>query len=304
MKKLFYLFGIALILASVSCAKDDDNGFDEDDLNGNSQKSAEKFKIVFYDDDQAVDSVSIESGKKTTLKKIKTTRLMADFKCWNTMKDLSGENYMPGAEYEVKSNTNLYAVWENRDNLRDYEVYTYLGTLNDKNKVYNLEIIDLSPNFDTIRKGLLSHKDINVSVSFTKEIKEIPEQAFHLCTNLKSITLPESVTTIKKGAFNGCFNLSRINIPSLVEDIGISAFQSCYSLETLTIPENVISIGLYAFQNCEGLITLKMLGTQPPKIALNMYVPQETKIEVPASAVETYKNADGWSNYSKNIFGY
>ena len=302
MKKLFYLFSIALILASVSCAKDDDTGFEEDDSNGNSQNT-EKFKIVFYDDDKAVDSVSIENGKKTTLKKIKITHLMTDFKCWNTKKDLSGENYMPGTEYVVKSNVNLYAVWEKRDNLRDYEIYTYLGTLKDKEKVYNLEIIDLNPNFDTIRKGLLSHKEINVSVSFTKEIKKITEQAFHNCVNLKSIILPQSVTSIEEGAFNGCINLSSINIPNSLKDIGNAAFQSCISLESMTIPESVISIGLYAFQNCDYLKTLKMLGTEPPR-TFNMYLPQETIIEVPASAVETYQKADGWSRYSKNISGY
>ncbi len=71
-------------------------------------------------------------------------------------------------------------------------------------------------------------------------------------TELKSITIPNSVTKIGDGAFVGCTGLSAITIPSSVTEIG-SAFSGCTGLSTITIPNSVITIGSSAFSGCTGL---------------------------------------------------
>lgn len=77
--------------------------------------------------------------------------------------------------------------------------------------------------------------------------------AFHLCSSLASITIPESVTTIGEGAFSGCCGLTSISIPESIISIGKSAFSGCSSLTSITIPKSVLDVGDGAFEYCHGL---------------------------------------------------
>lgn len=57
--------------------------------------------------------------------------------------------------------------------------------------------------------------------------------AFRKCTNLKSVTIPKSVSTIYTYTFNGCPTIERIVIPNSVKSIGGYAFNGCTSLQTI-----------------------------------------------------------------------
>lgn len=57
----------------------------------------------------------------------------------------------------------------------------------------------------------------------------IPKYAFHYCTGLTNITIPEGVTSIGNPAFWGCSSLTSITIPESVTSISSGAFQSCSS---------------------------------------------------------------------------
>ena len=73
---------------------------------------------------------------------------------------------------------------------------------------------------------------------------------FNYCSELKNVTIPESVKTIEQYAFRGCTNLKSINIPDNVETIGAGAFMNC-GLETIEFGRNskLTSIGSRAFSN-------------------------------------------------------
>ena len=86
---------------------------------------------------------------------------------------------------------------------------------------------------------------------------------FEGCTNLTSITLPESVTEIGDGAFKGCTNLASIIIPDKVEKIGSGAFKDCTNLTSIIIPDKVKKIGNNAFANCISLSTINFKGKEP-----------------------------------------
>ncbi|MFL2480011.1 MAG: leucine-rich repeat domain-containing protein [Verrucomicrobiales bacterium] len=58
--------------------------------------------------------------------------------------------------------------------------------------------------------------------------------AFARCSNLTSITIPDSVTSIGSSAFERCSNLTSITIPDGVTSIGGSAFSECSKLNTVT----------------------------------------------------------------------
>lgn len=91
------------------------------------------------------------------------------------------------------------------------------------------------------------------SVTIPKGVKEINNEVFSGCANLKNVILPEGVTKIGRDAFSQCSSLEGITIPDSVTSIGDSAFYLCTSLKSITIPEGVTSIGISAFQDCSSL---------------------------------------------------
>lgn len=66
------------------------------------------------------------------------------------------------------------------------------------------------------------------------------------------------VTTIGGYAFGGCTNLTSVTIPNSVTVIGILAFTNCTSLTTVTVPNNVARIGGYAFSRCTSLTSVSI----------------------------------------------
>ena len=88
------------------------------------------------------------------------------------------------------------------------------------------------------------------------KVTRISEKAFQDCSNLKSVTIPNSVTFIGDYAFSGCSNLTSIIIPNSVTSIGMMALNGCSSLTSIIIPDSVTFIGDYAFQNCSSLTSV------------------------------------------------
>ena len=94
-----------------------------------------------------------------------------------------------------------------------------------------------------------------------KRVTSIGDWAFHDCTNLTSVTIPNSVTIIGDYAFGGCSSLINVAISNSVISIGEAAFVSCISLTNITIPNSVISIGSGAFDNCTNLTSITIPNT-------------------------------------------
>ena len=66
------------------------------------------------------------------------------------------------------------------------------------------------------------------------------------------------VTSIGKNAFYLCEELASVTIPNSAISIGDEAFWNCSSLTSVTIPNSVTCIGDYAFANCSGLTSIKV----------------------------------------------
>ena len=95
------------------------------------------------------------------------------------------------------------------------------------------------------------------SVTIPNSVKTIGKNAFQYCSNLTSVTIPNSVTTIGESAFNNCKSLTSVNIPNSVTTIGEYAFCECSNLTSITIPNNVTTIGDGAFMCCDNLKEFK-----------------------------------------------
>ena len=114
------------------------------------------------------------------------------------------------------------------------------------------------------------------SITLPNTIRGIIDEAVFSYTDLTSITIPEGVTAIADFAFNGCENLATVIIPSSVISIGDGAFDSCISLETITLPYNgVVSVNEYSFHDTSL-----------------------TTVYVPSNFVEAYEADPVWGEYT------
>ena len=106
------------------------------------------------------------------------------------------------------------------------------------------------------------------------KVTSIGEWAFHKCSRLTSVTIPDTVTSIGDSAFADCRDLTNVTIPGSVTHIGTRAFHGCNMLAyrvgfvivrhvlydviydwfkksgEVSIPDTVTSIGEYAFSHC------------------------------------------------------
>ena len=121
-----------------------------------------------------------------------------------------------------------------------------------------------------------------------QSVTTIGKSAFQACTALTTVNL-QRVTTLRGGAFYRT-NLKSVTLPATLTRIEYSAFMECSSLQTVRLeceipPELTnkdVGYGTVPFEGCTEL----------------------TKIEVPAVSVDAYKAAAGWSQLADKIVGY
>ncbi len=80
---------------------------------------------------------------------------------------------------------------------------------------------------------------------------------FKGCSNLFSVTLPETLVEIPAHAFEECFSLTSITIPGGVRRLGSFAF-SWSGLQSIVIPDNVKEIGYACFEACNSLTDVSL----------------------------------------------
>ncbi len=121
------------------------------------------------------------------------------------------------------------------------------------------------------------------------KVTRIGNGAFHDCTGMTSVDIPNTVTSIGLSAFLGCSNLTSVTIPSSVTSFDGTPFKNCPSLTSLvvengnpkydsrdncnaiivtatnmifsgcrntTIPNTVTKIGSHAFEGCSSMTSI------------------------------------------------
>lgn len=161
-------------------------------------------------------------------------------------------------------------------------------------------------------KGIMP---INIDVILLPGTKGIADGAFSNRKNLKSITIPNSVSNIGLSAFSGCTNLENFEV---VEDnANYKSIDGVLFNKTVTtlihypqgntrtsyaIPKSVTIIGASAFNNCSWLQSITLASKTPPTLELGWDIRTTLTMYVPSESVDDYKSASGWSEYKNRIY--
>jgi hypothetical protein len=125
------------------------------------------------------------------------------------------------------------------------------------------------------------------------------------------VTIPSTitglpVTRIGDNAFSHCTNLTSITIPNSVTSIGDQAFFYCTNLTSVTIGNSVTSIGGWAFSGCSRLTAFKVDTQNPSYSSLGGVLfdkDQSTLIQYPLGIAGAYSipssvtSIGGWAFY-------
>ncbi len=134
------------------------------------------------------------------------------------------------------------------------DMYENCNVIKNKDKVKEVIVENFKDKIITSIGGNLFSLCSNMtSISMPDTITSIDRFAFYGCTSLESIDIPDEVTYIGEYAFNGCSKIPELIIPEKVETIDNMAFASCTKITEVIVPESVKSIGNSAFTGCSSL---------------------------------------------------
>ena len=123
----------------------------------------------------------------------------------------------------------------------------------------------------------------------------------------KTYNIIDGVTNIECEAFAYCTNLTSVTIPNSVTNIGDDTFFGCTSLTDITIPHSVTSIGSDPFGNCENLAEIKVVSDNSNYVSVSgvLYNKDKTLIICyPAGKKDkTYNIIDGVTSIDRGTFG-
>lgn len=127
------------------------------------------------------------------------------------------------------------------------------------------------------------------AVTLPNSLLEIGPYTFEY-SGIRDITIPDSVTALLRD--DGTFPYS-----------GYGIFQACSALTSATIGTGVTKLPISTFDGCSALQTLTMNRTTPPELGNYCFkgCTSLQHIYVPASSVNAYKTASGWSDYASII---
>lgn len=169
----------------------------------------------------------------------------------------------------------------------------------------NLRALVIPEGFKTINSYNFYYLSQAQYIALPSTLTSINTYAFGYMSNLVSLPIPNGVKSLSTSVCVSCSYLRFMKIPSALTTIGSSTFSSCAALKYVKFPSTLTSIGSSAFANCRECTYDFTDCTTIPTLtagAFNVIYPY-AEIRVPASLVDSWKAANGWSSYASNIVG-
>lgn len=181
--------------------------------------------------------------------------------------------------------------------------------------------LKLSNKLREIGRGAFKGTGFQGELLLPSTLKNISAYAFS-STKFSSVVMPNGLLTIGKGCFMDCSRLAgELSFPKNITVIEESTFAGCTLLERLSLHENITLIKGGAFKECYNLAAIECLNPTPPTFGYitlcdgydtwgapmkewtegpfyNVPLVNLT-VEVPEQSVALYRNAKGWSEFSR-----
>lgn len=153
-----------------------------------------------------------------------------------------------------------------------------------------------------------------VTIQIPNGIKIVGERAFYLCPDLaevityggsSSVGTIDVVPLLGVSSFENCPKLTRLDIPEKIEIIGQNIISGNTGVASIIIPMNVRQINFAAFRNSR-IKNVVVKAVVPPVADVSPGAwygfPEDLEsLKVPATSVDAYKQAVGWSDYANII---
>lgn len=127
--------------------------------------------------------------------------------------------------------------------------------INDLASYCNIDFLQSSNPNQYAKNLYLNGEKIEDNLVIPSSAVQIPSYAFAR-TDIKNVTIPDTVKSIGEYAFKDCDMLVKIKIPGSVENIGEKAFESCYDVENIELENGISVIEKAAFGNCDNVETV------------------------------------------------
>lgn len=137
------------------------------------------------------------------------------------------------------------------------------------------------------------------------KVQTIPAHLLDGCTNISSITIPDTVTSIGRLAFSECRNLDTVNYNAIKNTLnysyGESPFHNLTNLTVVNIGEKVKSLSNYLFSDCTRIREINTLAIPPPSLDATTFnnVSKNIPVYLPASSRKDYVFDPYWSEFSR-----
>ena len=156
-----------------------------------------------------------------------------------------------------------------------------------------LEEVIFSDTVNEIRRSTFINCSNLKHIEFGTGLKTIGENAFQH-SGIESLVLPEGLESIGSYAFSGCANLKSLTVPASVTQWGNNVFTSCDALEELILEDGLTTLGYSAFNHLDNLKTVNIPGSLKtiPKMAFYF------------SDIETLNIAEGVEVIEDESFAY
>lgn len=104
-----------------------------------------------------------------------------------------------------------------------------------------------------VGKGALKWTYELTHVTFSPDLTYLSDEMFMVCSAIKALDLPDSLTRIGEKTFYDCMLLTHLSLPQGVTEIGNQAFAYCGQLKQIRLSKNLKKVGTEAFYNCKAL---------------------------------------------------